>query len=209
MQTNRKSVGIIIVILGLIILGLIIYFGFLAGREKPQPTPVIEEPFVTGQLPAEPTQDPTVTPGDRPRNEQLYDLSKEKEHKTNQADVAKLAESFSERLGSFSNYSNYSNFSDLNIFMTDNMKDWADNYVKELRANVKNGEEYYGITTVALTSKVVEYNETAGTAKILVSTQRRESTGQANEGAAYNQDIELTLQRINGAWLVDKAYWVK
>ena len=208
MQTNRKSLGIIIIILGFIILGLIIYFGFILRDKNQEPLQTEKLPEITNQLPAG-EETPTTTPGDRPRNYQQYDISQEAEHKINRTDVIKLAESFAERLGSFSNYSNYSNFSDLSIFMTDNMKTWADDYVAELRANTKNNEEYYGITTVALTGQAVSYDEEAGTAKIIVVTQRRESTGQANEGQAYNQNIEITLKKVNGDWLVDKAYWVK
>ncbi|MFA6514396.1 MAG: hypothetical protein WCT50_03890 [Patescibacteria group bacterium] len=208
MQTNRKSLGIIIIVLGLIILGLIIYFGFFYGNEKPQPIVSVEQPAVTAQLPSIVEETPTTTPGDRNRNYQLYDTSKEAEHKINQNDLVKLAELVAQRIGSFSNYSNYSNFTDLNLFMTDNMKTWADKYVADLKAATKAGEEYYGITTKAIVSKVVEYNDTAGKAKIVVTTQRRESTGQT-EGKAYNQDIEITLQKVNGDWLVDQAYWVK
>lgn len=208
MQTNRRSLGVVIIILGVIILALVVYFGFYYGKESDK----ILEPEVpqsNNVLPNTPQTNPTSTPGDRNRNYQSYDISKEPEHKINENDLIKMAESFAERLGSFSNYSNYSNFSDLQIMMTDNMKEWADKYVSDLRANLKGGEEYYGITTDAVVSKAVEYNNNSGKAKIIVTTQRRESVSGAIEGKVFNQDIEITMERINGDWLVDKAYWVK
>jgi hypothetical protein len=209
MQTNRKSLGIIMIVLGLIILGLIIYFSFFVGNKAPEPIVIETPPMITAQSSPSVDEVPTTTPGDRDRNYQLYDPSKEKAHTTNQTDLIKLAELIARRIGSFSNYSDYSNFTDLNLFMTDDMKIWADEYVAGLRAEAKDGDEYYGIITEAIVSKIAEYDDVAGTAKIIVTTQRRESTGQANEGKAYNQNIEISLQKVNGDWLVDKAYWVK
>ncbi len=198
--------GIVIVILGLVILGLIIYFGFLAGDNTPVVTPPENNNIIIGQLPNT-EGDPTTTPGDKPQNNIQYDLSQEAPHVTNESDVVKMANAFAARLGSYSNYSNYSNFSDLEIFMTQNMRDWAKGYVAELKAAVKDGDAYYGITTTAITGKATEYNEKAGTAKIVVTTQRQESMGQDNSENSYNQSVEITLKKINGDWLVDKAYW--
>jgi len=86
------------------------------------------------------------------------------------------------------------------------MKTWADNYVSELKASIDGNDEYFGVTTNAISSKVLDYtaNESA---VILVSTQRTEGGSQIDEGKAYNQDIEITLNKVGGTWLVDSAYW--
>jgi len=208
MRNNRKTLGITIIILGLIILGFIIYLTFFAGQKSDEPL-IEEEPFFTGQLPPSSgtTTDPTTTPGDQPRNYQQYDLSQEDEHKINQHDLVKISQAFAERFGSYSNYSNYSNFSDLKIFMTDTMKAWADKYVSDLRSSSQSADEYYGITTKAVTSIVEQYNDAAGTASILVTTQRRENSSQVNEGQVFLQKIQIGLKKIAGEWLVDRAYW--
>jgi hypothetical protein len=207
MQTNRKSLGIFIIILGLILLGLIIYFSFFYGAKEPVVTPVDNNGTpIINQLPGG-DYTPTSTPGDKPRNYQQYDLSQAGSYKPGEDDLVKTAEAFAERFGSYSNYSNFSNFSDLQIFMTSSMKTWADEYVAGLRAAAKEGEAYYGITTNAITGKAIEYNESAGTAKIVITTSRRESASEGLESSAYNQDIELSLKKVNGEWLVDRAVW--
>jgi hypothetical protein len=137
----------------------------------------------------------------------LYDISQEPPHQPNQNDLVKTSQAFVERFGSYSNYSNFSNFSDLKLFMTDTMKDWADRHVSELKSTNQNLDSYFGVTTKAISSAVTSYNDNAGTAKILVTAQRRESTSQVNEGEAYIQTIEVSLRKINGDWLVDSAYW--
>lgn len=208
MMENRKKVGLLIITIALLILAIIIII-FLKKTE-----PVInEEPAVTinnnGSLVSSeslPTA-PTSTPGDKVRNYQTYDISKEEPHKLNANDASKLSASFTERLGSFSNQSDYGNVTDLKIFMTSDMKDWADKYVADLRAQKYSGE-YYGITTKSLTTKVLSYDEKTGTAKIEVTTERRESQADVL-GVSYLQKMTLDLTRVNGEWLVSGAFWEK
>ncbi|HQC50143.1 MAG: hypothetical protein ACOX0H_03020 [Patescibacteria group bacterium] len=208
MRSNRKISGIVIILIGLILIILIIYFGFI--KKNPTVAPVITEtPFITGQLPSGVSDTPTTTPSDQPRNYQQYEVGIEGEHKTDENDLIKTSQAFAERFGSYSNYSNYSNFTDLKLFMTEEMKVWADAYVEDLRTKSQNDGEYFGITTTALTSEVLSYDDSAGQARIMVNTQRRESTSQVNEGQAYFQKIEITLKKVNDSWLVDKAYWQK
>lgn len=208
MRNNRKSLGIILVVLGFILLLLLLYITFFSGPKTPPETEPVDTQPVTGQFPpSENLPEPDITPGDRPRNYQLYDISQEPPHQTNQNDLVKTSQAFVERFGSYSNYSNYSNFSDLKLFMTDNMKSWADSHVNELKSASQGVDSYFGVTTKAISSVVQNYNNNAGTARILVTTQRRESTSQVNEGEAYIQTIEVSLRKINGDWLVDSAYW--
>lgn len=208
MRNNRRTLGIIIIALGFIILALLLYLSFFV-RPSEGPEPVtVDVPPITGQLPpSQENTEPTVTPNEQPRNYQKYDITQEEEHEVNEQDLIKISQAFAERFGSYSNYSNYSNFSDLKIFMTEEMKIWADKYVEELRSSSQGATDYYGVTTNAITSEVLSFNDNSGSAAIMVTTQRRESTSQVNEGSAYIQDIQITLKRLNGEWLVDKAYW--
>ncbi len=207
MQTNQKKLGIFIVIVGLVIILLIIYF-FLW---KKAPTTIVETPTtpeVGGQLPT--TEEiGTTTPSDKPRNYQQYNAASEPEHKLNANDLGKISMSFAERFGSFSNQSNYGNFTDLKILMTDSMKTWADKYVADLKSQPQNNNSYYGVITKAITFEVKKYDDAVGQAEILVSTQRRESTEKINGGTPYSQNLTLSLVKVNGEWLFDKAYWEK
>jgi hypothetical protein len=204
---NRKKIGLLIVGVAVIIL-IIIVILFLNKKKSDQVNELPNLITATSTLGSSPVVSsvPTTTPGDRVGRE-VYDLSKEAPHQLDANDASKLATSFVERLGSFSNQSSYGNVTDLKIFMTSDMRDWADKYVAELKAQSYSGE-YYGITTKVLTTNVLSYDKKAGTAKIDVMTERQE--GRADSlGEPYRQKITVELIEKNGEWLVDTAYWEK
>lgn len=201
MMEDRKKVGLLIIVIALLILIIIMV---MIIKKTPQS---VDGPITTS-TPGEILPDsgvPTTTPGDVPRNYQVYDVSKEDPYLVGINDANKLSSSFVERLGSFSNQSDYSNITDLKIFMTSQMRDWADSYVSDLRSQKYSGE-YYGITTRTLTTKVLNSGEDS--AKIEVITERRETRADA-PGDAYQQKITLDLVKNNNEWLVDGAYWEK
>ena len=203
-QGSRQKLGIFIVIIGLIILIAIIYFGFFKNT-----VPVVNNtPVITPASGNLPVTSEATTEAVRAYVPDL-NPSKEAPHKINATDVSKIAMAFAERFGSFSNQSSYGNFTDLKIFMTANMKDWADKYVADLKAKATNQAVYYGITTNALTSEVKNYDEAGGNAQIIVSTKRQESTATTSANAAYVQKLDLDFKKINNEWLVDRAYWEK
>ncbi len=203
---NRKKLGLLIIIIGFLIIAAIVYFIFIK-KAQIEETPAGSSSTSTVQLPAEP-ESSTTTPGDRPRNYQQYDISKEAPHQTNASDVAKLAASFAERLGSFSNQSDYSNFEDLDIFMTASMRDWAKTYVEKVRADNPYQGKYYGITTKAISTEVKSFDEKKGAAEVVIGTQRRETKIDGSENN-FDQNLRLTFVKENGQWLVDGAYWLK
>lgn len=124
-------------------------------------------------------------------------------------DLARMAASFAERFGSYSNHSDYGNIVDLQIFMSRKMQEWSDNFIAEARSKSGGEEIYYGITTKALTTEVAQYDEAGGLAKVLVKTQRRESFGATSNASVSYQDINLNFIKESGAWKVDQAEWQK
>jgi len=206
-MSKQQKLALLIIFISLLIIAAVIYFFFW---QKPIETGVnpdiqINEP--SGQLPSSP--EPTdITPSDRPRNNIKYDLSQEEEHEINAGDVAKIAEAFAERLGSYSNQSNYANFEDLNIFMTASMREWAVSYVDKMKADNPYNGGYYGITTKAISTKTVSFDDDKGEAEIIVSTQRREVSLENSENT-FNQDLRLVFLKDKNQWLVDGAYWLK
>jgi hypothetical protein len=205
-MNQRQKLGLLIILVSLLLIFGIIYFIFM--REPAVPTVNPDEPIVpVVQLPKEPDTS-TTTPSDRPRNHQLYDITQEEEHQINSSDIAKIANAFAERLGSFSNQSNYSNFEDLNIFMTASMRTWALGYVDKMRADNPYDGNYYGITTKAIANEITQFNDQEATAEIIVSTQRREIRMDGGENN-FDQDLRLTFVKENNQWLVDGAYWLK
>lgn len=122
-----------------------------------------------------------------------------------ETDLKKLASSFTERLGSYSNQSQYDNLKDLKIFMSEDMNKWAENYIAE-QLDKEYSQSYYGISTKAVTAEVKEFDKDAGQARVLVQTQRVESR-EGEEDEIFYQDINLALIKQNASWKVDEANW--
>jgi len=118
-----------------------------------------------------------------------------------------VAVTFAERFGSYSNQSNFQNLEDLSDLMTVKMKNWADNFILEQENTIANGAIFYGITTRALSAKVVSFDESLGRAEISVSTQRQESKGSTINPRIFYQEILLKLAKTSDGWKVDEAAW--
>jgi hypothetical protein len=205
MMENRKKIGLLIIAVAVLILIIIIVM-LMKKTSSEVNGPAITN--TTGKIISNldgSVITPTSTPGDKARNYQTYDASKEATHEVNSNDAAKISSLFATRLGSFSNQSDYGNVTDLKIFMTASMRDWADKYVTDLKAQKYTGE-YYGITTNTLTTKVLSYDEKAGKAKVEVTTERREDRG-TKLGTTYQQKMTVDLVKDNNSWLVDNAVW--
>lgn len=122
-------------------------------------------------------------------------------------DLKRMAASFAERFGSYSNQSNYSNIVDLRIFMSKKMVAWAENFIREQRQKSETNL-YYGITTKAINEEVLDFDEDAGSASVLVQTRRREANGTINNVSNFfNQNITINFTKENGMWKVDSAIW--
>lgn len=203
-MNKRQKIGLLIIIIALLIIAGVIYFFFMNNPG------IIATPENTDQeivqLPTD--VDESITPGNRPRNNMKYDITKEAEHQINATDVAKIAAAFAERLGSYSNQSNYANFEDLNIFMTASMRAWALEYVNKMKSDNPYDGNYYGVTSKAVGTRVVSFDDDKATAEIVITTQRQEVIADGSE-KIFNQDLRLTFVKENNQWLVDGAYWLK
>ena len=122
-------------------------------------------------------------------------------------DLSKMATSFAERFGSYSNQSNYENISDLQVFMSKKMRAWADEFIAQAKKNYS--AIYYGVTTSAVSAEVKKFDTSAGQAEVLVKTQRQESTGTMSNGATSYQDLLLSFVKERNSWKVDSAVWQK
>ncbi len=127
-----------------------------------------------------------------------------------QIDLERMAKSFAERFGSFSNQSNYANIRDLKLFMSDKMEKWADAYVEKNKKSDAANQVYYGLTTKSVSAKAEKFDEAAGQASVVVDTRRREAIGTTNNSSRlYNQSIRVSFVKENGAWKVDSAFWIE
>ena len=124
------------------------------------------------------------------------------------SDLSRIAAAFAERLGSYSNQGNFENINDLKVLMTEKMKQWADNLIEKTRTAAVNSSVYSGVTTKAVSTSISSLDESDGSAKIIVGTQRRETAGSmaGNEKISY-QDLELNFEKVGDSWMVDEANW--
>lgn len=197
---NRKYIGVGIIILGLIILGIIIYvifiYDFSPEEVAPEEKAVVETKQDINKI-------ATTTVTSIPKT---YKASQPKTT-AGEEDIKQIAASFAERFGSYSNQSDFSNIEDLKLFMSRRMRNWADDYVKELRVKSGKSDIYYGITTKAVSVETKSFEASSGRAQILVKTQRREATGTTNNASNKYADILISFIKENGAWKVDEARW--
>ncbi|MCU0679357.1 MAG: hypothetical protein MUC28_02845 [Planctomycetes bacterium] len=216
---GKKVIGISIFFLGLVLLAGFVYFLFFSpntfmdelskftgGTKTVAETPAVP----AGEAVAEtPVAVKRITAEEKPINDltgQNIDVKPAVE--TAKDNVARMAASFAERFGSFSNQSNFSNIIDLKIFMSSRMQAWADEYVRAQRHKMASNDIYFGITTKAIAQEVKHYDDHVGQAEVLVNTRRREAVNSiANVSNVFNQNIVITFIKEKGAWKVDTASW--
>jgi hypothetical protein len=199
----NKKIGILAILaLGIVLIGTIAYYLLVYTKNN-----VSKEAPVLPDSPGAPAQTETKPVSDN--KNPLAQTPVSPERPVASADLERIAKSFAERFGSFSNQSNFSNITDLEIFMSQKMKSWSDNYIKKnQKANVAD-EVYYGLTTKAVSAKTESFDEGAGTAKIIVSTRRREAMGTTNNASKlYNQDVAISFVKEAQVWKVDSAIWI-
>lgn len=183
----------------IIIIILIIVAIFLLFLRRETPPAVMPEINVNVQVKPAPVElnvnTPVIAPPPVTDEEKL------------KSDISRLASAFSERFGSYSNQANFENITDLKVFMTKKMQAWADDFIEKARAEKTDTSIYWGITTRALKTEILNFDESLGKAEILVSTQRREAVGTTTNAKIYYQDISLKFQKEDGIWKVDGAVW--
>lgn len=125
---------------------------------------------------------------------------------TEEQDLQRIASSFAERYGSFSNHSDYANFEAVYAFMTNAFVEQTKDTVQKHRAQAHDTSVYYGITTKRTSVRTLAYDADAGTASFSVQTLRHESIG-STISRTYPEAIAITMQKENGVWKVSTAAW--
>ena len=203
-MTKTRNIGLIIVVVGLILLVLLIYFTFFTGPGEIEEPIIDQDPPIDVGLPE--ADEPLITQGDRPRGLEVYDISQEEEHVPGIEDVLKLAMSFTERFGSFSNQSDYRNITDSQLFMTSSLRQWSNDYINRLKQE-NPVDSYYSISTLSLSTEVINYNENQGEAEIMVTTHRREIKDTEVGEKNWQQDLLVELKKENNIWKVNAIFW--
>jgi len=217
---NKQLLGIVIVIISFLILAGVVYVVFLGnspipsflrgGEETTEVVPEAETPVATvSDKPRVPEavirQRPAET---KPEAKEIEPIKRSDVSEFNKNDLMRMAASFAERFGSYSNHSNFSNIIDLKVFMSVKMEKWADTFVAEQMKKGLSDAIYFGITTKAVGKEVKTFDDDIGFASVLVSTRRREYTGTtSNLSNTYDQGVQINFVNERGAWKIDEAKW--
>jgi len=199
----NKKIGLLsILFLGAILIATIIYYVFYFSTTTSSKTaepkniiPVSDTSLAPKKIEKETIEikKPTIVKRDLPLG---------------QSSLERMARSFTERFGSFSNQSNFTNITDLKMVMSSDMQNWANSYIEKNKKSNVASDVYYGLTTKALSTNVKNFDDERGEATILVETRRRETIGStSNASKLFNQTILVTFVKENRAWRVDSAYW--
>lgn len=217
---NRKLLGILVIVSGILILVGVVYVVFLGKNpldifSKKTVEPTVEVATTTEETKVNKGKSAAMEAVIRERKAPSGDeipteeaIKRNEVRSFNKEDLTRLASSFAERFGSYSNHSNFSNVIDLKVFMTEKMQRWADSYVAEQRKKNLSDAMYYGVTAKAIEKEVKEFDDNVGVASVLVTTRRREYSGSTiNLSNTFNQAILIKFINENGAWKVDSATW--
>lgn len=196
---SRKQKILIVVIGVLVILGLF-YWLFLRESFTPQ-SPTTKTNVNVVALP------PVTLPNSTTVSATVPEASAEEKLRSS---ISRLAAAFAERYGSYSNQGNFDNLSDLESLMTEKMWAETENFIEQSKASAGDSSVYFGITTKAISVNIASIDEGAGTAKITIGTQRRESSGSmADSSTIKYEDLELFFLKVNDEWKVDTAKWIQ
>jgi hypothetical protein len=123
--------------------------------------------------------------------------------------LEKVAMAFAERFGSYSNQVQppFANMIDAKLQMTPSFQAWTDKYIAVNTQAAYSGI-YHGVTTHAISDKILDFDNTKGLSDIVVTTQKTTYDATSTPAISY-QDITLTFTKKNGNWLVDNAVWKK
>jgi hypothetical protein len=187
---SKKLIALIVS--GLLVIALIIYFIFIYDFNK------AETPGGNNQTNQEaPAVVKDVTPITIPARDESAQLRDQ---------AAQLAVNFAERYGSSSSQSDFSNLSDLELFMTPELQVSTKQFVVAEQQKPVTSSDYAGVTTKAIVPTFTAFDATAGTATVTVSTKRQEENA-SGEIKTYNQNLKLTMKKIDNQWKVHTAAW--
>lgn len=221
---NRKFIGILIIVSGLLIMVGLVYFVFLKNmnfdkyfgktkKQEPVPARIIKpKPQISIDENREEKEDPAPTKIISHVDSQTGGAVQQENisQEVSVDDLKRIAAVFAERFGSYSNQSNFSNVTDMELLMSETMKTQSRKYIFDQRQKEIGDKAYYAIATRAISEEVPDFDEKQGRAKVLVKTRRKEmsDSGKIAE-KVFEQMIEIYFVKENNSWKVDKISWLE
>src|SRR3989338_7922982 len=131
-------------------------------------------------------------------------VNEEQDKRSGSAGVTTIAKIFAERYGSYSNEANFQNLLDVLPLMTDSFASRTQEFISSAKAP----EVFYCVSSRVITVHVEQMNEEAGTAIILVNTQREVAQGSTQNTSVSYQEIRFMMVKEGGIWKADSVSWL-
>lgn len=123
---------------------------------------------------------------------------------TDQQSLIRLSKLVVDRYGTFSNRNNFENITSLEPYMTEEFQKSSAQYITD-HQNSGVAEDFYGITTSALTADIVSY--TKGKAAVVDVGSRRVETKTGQSQRVYTAHALVRFQSVSGNWKVNAVEW--
>ena len=192
MQRRTRIIIAVVAVIIIVLIALFLWWLFnrsnlslIVNQNTNQPPPQEQLPSASTGLPPDAT---VLTP-----------------EKKLEATLTAIAMTFAERFGSYSNQGSYTNLDDSKSLMTIRMIAWSENY--KASHPIETNAPYSGVSTKALSAKVMSSDEATGRAEVTVVTQRQESQGTTINPRITYQSLKLSMVREGSEWKIDSAEW--
>ena len=198
---QKKLIGYLIIVVAVLILIGIIYIIFFhkfsgpisVDNTKPQTQNTIEKiPEIIKN-----TEEKKIEIRNTPTPGKLIDST--------ETTVKKLAASFAERFGSYSNQSNYTNLEESLLFMSDKMRAREENNLASLRAKKLDSSNYSAIVTKVITCQITHLG--GDVAEASIGALKTEISSNDSEKKSYSQNAIVKLVKVNNEWKIDEFIW--
>lgn len=204
-MNNKRVIAILIIVVGAILVGLIIYFTFFYNFGGKQVEKTTQENT--------PTTTVEVLPPSKLNTNVKANTDENKNNQTNTASVSLpaanaevVAKNFVERFGSWSNQSNEDYLSGLRLISTKSMQTELEIKAAEIDKNRGDYSKYMGVTSQAVASKTVFIDEKTGKATVDIEVKET-SESDGNKQSVVNKKIRLELVKLGKAWKVNAYSW--
>lgn len=183
-------------------------------NETASPSPATSTPTNTAVETPLPTISPSPSPSPSPTSTPTSTtstppISPTPEVKTTDEDLTlkQQAEKFAEIYGTYTNKDKepYKNFKELKPYATTKMQAWLDTYLQTKKSPEESDAPFYGVTTKALSSAVIE--SSADAKKILVTVKQEEITSKRATPQVSYKILLLNFKREKEEWKLDGIYW--
>jgi len=198
--SRKNTLRIIAAVLGVVALVFLIFIWFLYSQRLAMQQGLPEAlvvPEMPTRLPVQPTSSGLTGAAAEEINIEQPDL---------EATLKAQASTFAERFGSYSNQSGTTNLTDLQGMMTIRMQAAVATYYEQQRFP-GDAPGYWGISTKALSARIVSYDLNFGQAEIRVATQRSETKGTTSNPRVFYQELLVKFVQSGAGWRVDEAQW--